>query len=169
MLQLRTADSGADQANEINLKQDMSRRSARQHSNTLPIVQHKRGLSSDAKNFGFSPSKNSATLKLAALQTFKGTGYEEESGQPNMSNNQRYLAQIKNYRNMQGGNFRQTHNAAPSNYELAALKNGFDPMHEATLKDFKVKNIGDLKTFKTSRIAHSKEQIEMIHGHLRHE
>lgn len=52
----------------------------------------------------------------------------------------------------------------PSNYEIAALKYGFNPTHEATLKDFKARNIGDLKTFKTEKIAHSKEQIELIHG-----
>lgn len=45
----------------------------------------------------------------------------------------------------------------PSNYELSALKYGFDPHHEATLKDFQAKNIGDLKSFKTQKIAHSKE------------
>ena len=100
------------------------------------MVKHSRGLSSDAKNLNFSHSNNTATAKLAALRNFKGTGFEEEVGQLNMSSNQRYLAQIKNNRNRQGGNFQQTFDAAPSNYELAAFKNGFDPSHETTLKDF---------------------------------
>ena len=41
---------------------------------------------------------------------------------------------------------------------------GFDPEHAATVKDFQAKNIGDLKSFKTTKITHSKEQIEMIHA-----
>ena len=59
--------------------------------------------------------------------------------------------------------------AVPSNYELAAMKHGFDPSHDITMKDFKQKNIGNLKTFKTTKITQSKEQIEMIHGYLRSE
>ena len=55
----------------------------------------------------------------------------------------------------------------PSNYELAAMRFGFDPGHDSTLKNFKEKNIGDLKTFKSSKIAAAKEHIEMVHGALR--
>ena len=55
----------------------------------------------------------------------------------------------------------------PSNYELAAMRFGFDPGHDSTLKNYKEKNIGDLKTFKSTKIAASKEQIELVHGALR--
>ena len=55
----------------------------------------------------------------------------------------------------------------PSNYELAAVRFGFDPSHDSTLKNYKEKNIGDLKTFKSSKMAASREQIELVHGALR--
>lgn len=47
------------------------------------------------------------------------------------------------------------------------MRSGFDPGHDATIKDFQQKNIGDLKKFKTTKISGAKEQIEMIHGQLR--
>jgi len=74
---------------------------------------------------------------------------EDDLGQLNMSSNQRYLAQFGNSRQKQGANFQLTYSAVPTNYELAAIRHGFDPGHAATLKDFQARNIGDLKTFKT--------------------
>ena len=47
------------------------------------------------------------------------------------------------------------------------MRSGFDPSHDATVKDFLQKNIGDLKKFKQTKITGAKEQIEMIHGQLR--
>ena len=57
--------------------------------------------------------------------------------------------------------------AVPSNFEITAKLHGLDPAHDATIKDFKAKNIADLKLHKNTKIAASKEQIELVHSKLR--
>ena len=84
-----------------------------------------------------------------------------------MASNSKYLAQFRSSRQGRFDASMATLQTMPSNYELAAMRFGFDPGHDSTLKNFKEKNIGDLKTFKSSKIAASKEQIELVHGALR--
>ena len=84
------------------------------------------------------------------------------SPQVSLAPSQRHLMQLRN-RSTRNNSFANTL-AVASNYELEAMRHGFDPSHEATIKDFQLKNIGNLKSFKTSKITHSKEQIEMIHA-----
>ena len=47
---------------------------------------------------------------------------------------QRHLAQLRN-RSTRNNSFANTL-AVASNYELAAMKHGFNPHHEATIKDY---------------------------------
>lgn len=170
----RTTDSGPDHHNEVKLKSEISRGSSRnQHQIStqvgsimqpinLPAVRNPRGNSNDAQNFlQMSGSKNSAKLVEMRTAAF------EESQQPHMANQQRYGASFRNSR-QRGQSYQQTM-SQPSNYELAAMRSGFDPSHDATIKDFQQKNIGDLKAFKTTKITGAKEQIEIIHGQLRME
>ena len=46
--------------------------------------------------------------------------------------------------------------SAPTNFELIAAKSSMDPNRFATLKNFKAINIGDLRNYKTQKIANSK-------------
>ena len=57
--------------------------------------------------------------------------------------------------------------ASLSNYEISALQAGFDPRNCATVRDFTLKNAQDVRSSKINKIQPSKEQIELVHGHLR--
>ena len=108
-------------------------------STTLPAVKNSaaRGHSSDVYNsLQMSASKNSAKLAEMRNVAMLAANFEEEQGQPllGLANNQRYIAQFRNSR-QRGQSFTQTL-AQPSNYELAAIRSGFDPLHDATIKDF---------------------------------
>ena len=161
-----TEESAADHLNEVKLKSEISRGSSRnQHQistqvnsimqpvtgTTFPAVKNVRGHSTDAHNYlQMSGSKNSAKLAEMRNAAMRAANFEDDQGAQ-----QRYVSQFRSSR-QRGASFQQTL-AQPSNYELAAMRSGFDPGHDATIKDFQQKNIGDLKSFKTTKITGAKE------------
>ena len=118
--------------------------------------------------------KNMASTTTGALMVKSNTVYSTRQT-PDMI--QSATADLNHFSKLKGGRQQHRRNlrassdlyshtlAVPTNFELTALSNGMDPSATgATLKNFRARNISDLRTFKTSKIAKSKEQIEQIHS-----
>ena len=54
-----------------------------------------------------------------------------------------------------------------TNFELSAMQAGYDPLSPASVRDFTLKNVTDVRNVAVSKIKKSKQQIEMIHGQLK--
>ena len=138
---------------------------------TLPAVKNALGFSIDAPNTTYRQSSmNSGQISGMKAQAYKTGGFLESDngyGSLNLAGQQKYMANFRNSKQMKTGTTFAHAMTQPSNFEIAAMTNGFDPGHDVTIKDFRKKNIGDLKMHKTKKIAISKDQIEMVHGQLR--
>jgi hypothetical protein len=88
-----------------------------------------------------------------------------------MANQQKYHAGFRNSRpqlNSLGGTIAQDSidfmPASLTNFELSAMHAGYDPLSPASVRDFTLKNVTDVRNVAVSKVKKSKQQIEMIHG-----